>query len=70
MNITNFKKKIGKGSYKWYNESCFGAKPGDIYVGEWKDDVIDGCGRWSYSDRTAYKGNFANWKRLDGTNIY
>lgn len=36
---------------------------GDIYKGEWKDDIISGSGVMIYADGTRYEGNWSNGKR-------
>ena len=44
----------GKGIFEWYE----GESKGDIYNGDFKDDLFDGFGTYQYSDGTIYMGEF------------
>ena len=45
----------GHGIYTWSN--------GDVYDGEWKDNLMDGEGSLRLADGTIYKGTFAKGKK-------
>ena len=54
---------------RWHN--CFGtyAVDGDVYVGEWKDNLLHGQGTYTYADGDKYVGAFKNDK-INGQGTY
>ncbi len=40
-----------KGTFKWFT--------GDVYAGQWKDDLMHGEGSYQYFDGRSYKGQWA-----------
>ena len=49
---------------RWHN--CFGSYPfddGSKYVGEWKDDGMNGQGTYTWSDGAKYVGEFKDGKK-------
>ena len=55
--------------YKPYGRGVYNYASGDVYVGEWKGDKLDGCGVYNYASGDVYIGE---WKgdKLDGRGVY
>ena len=54
----------GQGTFRW-------AFDGDIYEGHFKDNELNGFGKFYNDDGDHYEGNFVNWERSGkGTNWY
>ena len=60
-------KMNGKGIFEWYS----GESKGDIYNGDFKDDLFDGFGTYHYNDGSIYIGEYLHGvKHGKGKEIY